>query len=116
MANQYDYEQALLSAIDYIVNNRVENIDRDKTITATIVSCNNALTREYSIQYNNGYITAYAQEGASYSSNQTVYVLVPLGDFSKKKTIVGLASNVSDDNNLTFVSSVLNDYNMIGQR
>lgn len=115
MANQYDYEQALLSAIDYIVNNRVENIDRDKTITATIVSCNNALTREYSIQYNNGYITAYAQEGASYSANQTVYVLVPLGDFSKKKTIVGLASNVSDDNNLTFVSSVLNDYNMIGQ-
>lgn len=115
MANQAELEEALLEAIDFFVNNRVQNLDRDKTITATIVSCSNALTQEYKIQYNNGFLTAYAQEGASFSPNETVYVLVPLGDFSKRKTIVGKASNVSDDNNLTFVSSLLNSYNMIGK-
>lgn len=113
--NQSDYENSLVEAINYLVNNRVENIDRDKTITATIVSCSNALTQEYQIQYNNGFLTAYAQDGASFATNETVYVLVPLGDFSKKKTIIGRASGVSDDSNITFVSSLLNDYNMIGK-
>lgn len=115
MAEQSELEQALLEAMDYLVNNRVENLDRDKTITATIVSCSNALTQEYQIQYNNGFLTAYAQEGASFKANELVYVLVPLGDFSQKKTIVGKASNVSDDTNITFVSSVLNNYNSIGR-
>lgn len=115
MATQSDYENALLDAINYCINNRVENLDRDKTITATIVSCSNALIGEYKVSYNDGFLDAYAQDGASFSPNQTVYVLVPEGDFSKRKTIVGKASNVSDDNNLTFVSSLLNSYNMIGQ-
>ena len=115
MAEQSELEQALLEAMDYLVNNRVENLDRDKTITATIVSCSNALTQEYQIQYNNGFLTAYAQEGASFKANELVYVLVPLGDFSQKKTIVGKASNVSDDTNITFVSSALNNYNSIGR-
>ena len=87
MASQSDYENALLEAIDYLIDKRVENLDRDKTITATIVKCENALTQEYEIYYNNGYLTAYAQADASYRENQTVYVLVPLGDFSQRKTI-----------------------------
>ena len=115
MASQSDYENALLEAIDYLIDKRVENLDRDKTITATIVKCENALTQEYEIYYNNGYLTAYAQADASYRENQTVYVLVPLGDFSQRKTIVGLASSIDGDNNITFVSSLLNDYNMIGK-
>lgn len=115
MANQSELEKSLLEAIGYLVDNRVQNVDRDKTITATIVSCDNALEGKYKIQYNDGILTAYAQDGASYNTNQTVYVLIPLGDFSKKKTIIGKASNVSDDNNLTFVSSMLNSYNMIGR-
>ena len=115
MANQTDLEKSLLEAIGYLVDNRVQNLERDKTITATIVSCDNALEGKYKIQYNDGILTAYAQEGASYNANQTVYVLIPLGDLSQKKTIIGTASNVSDDNNLTFVSSMLNNYNMIGK-
>jgi len=115
MANQSELEKSLLEAIGYLVDNRVQNVDRDKTITATIVSCDNALEGKYKIQYNDGILTAYAQDGASYNTNQTVYVLVPLGDFSKTKTIIGKTSNVSDDNNLTFVSSMLNSYNMIGR-
>ena len=108
-------QEAILTAVDYLVSNRIEKIDRDKTIVATIVSCNNALTQEYKVSYNNGFLTAYAQEDASYNPNQQVYVLVPSGDFSKKKMIIGAASQLSTDDNVTFVSSLLNDYNMIGQ-
>lgn len=111
MANPY--QDALFESMEYLLKDRVNKLDRDKTITATIVLCVNALTGEYKVNYNNGFITAYA-EGASYSPNQTVYVLVPEGDFTKRKIIVGRASTLEGDNNITFVSSMLNDYNVIG--
>ncbi len=113
MANKY--QDAILNAVDYLVNNRVSSLDRDKTITATIVACNNAITQEYKISYNGGYLLAYAQENASYKRDTSVFVLVPEGDFSKKKTIVGLASSSSFDSNVSFVSSLVNDYNKIGE-
>ena len=110
-----DLQGSLLQAIDYLVNNRVDKIKKDTTITATIKKCNNALTQEYQVHYNGGFLTAYAQEGVSYSENQEVYVLIPENDWSKKKLIIGKASGVTDDNNITFTSSLINDYNMIGQ-
>lgn len=112
MANPF--QDALTESIDYLVKNRINKLDRDKTITATIVACNNALTQSYKVNYNNGYITAYAAEGASYRPNQMVYVLVPEGDFTKKLMILGPASMTAGDENITFVSSILNDYNTIG--
>lgn len=113
MANKY--QDAILNAVDYLVNNRISSLDRDKTITATIVACNNAITQEYKISYNGGYIVAYAQENASYKRDTSVFVLVPEGDFSKRKTIVGLASSSASDSNVSFVSSLVNDYNKIGE-
>lgn len=110
-----ELQDSLLKAIDYLVNNRVQKIDKDQTITATIKSCENSLTQMYKVNYNNGFLYAYAQEGASYYENQEVLVLVPEGDFTKRKLILGVASQVTDDNNITFVSSLINNYNMIGQ-
>ena len=113
MANKY--QDAILNAVDYLVNNRVSSLDRDKTITATIVACNNSITQEYKISYNGGYLVAYAQENSSYKRDASVFVLVPEGDFSKKKTIIGLASSSSSGTSTSFVSSLINDYNKIGE-
>ena len=110
-----DLQGSLLQAIDYLVNNRIDKISKDVTITATIKKCTNSLTQEYQVNYNGGFLNAYAQEGASYSENQEVYVLIPENDWSKKKIIIGRASGVTEDDNITFVSSLINDYNMIGQ-
>lgn len=110
-----DLQGSLLQAIDYLVNNRVDKINKDVTLTATIKKCVNSLTQEYQVNYNGGFLSAYAQEGASYSENQQVYVLVPENDWSKRKLIIGKASQVTEDDNVTFVSSLINDYNMIGQ-
>jgi hypothetical protein len=113
MANKYQEE--ILNAISYLVDNKISSIDRDKTITATVVTVNNALTGEYKVSYNGGTITAYAQDGTSYTKDSTVFVLVPEGNFSKKKTILGLATSTSSDSNVSFVSSLVNDYNKLGE-
>jgi hypothetical protein len=107
-------QDSILQAVDTLVANRVSQIVTDQTVIATIVGCNNALTREYYVTYNGGKMKAYAQEGASYSTGQSVYVLVPQGDFTNEKTIVSVVQNGSDDYNISFVSSALASYNLIG--
>ena len=107
-------QESILQAVDTLVQNRIEGIEADKTVIATIVACSNALTREYKVNYNGGYIVAYAQEGVTYSANTAVYVLVPQGDFTQKKTIIGKTQAVDDDQNISFVSSALSNYNLIG--
>lgn len=113
MANQV--QDAILEAIDTLVNHRIENLQADKTITATIVSCTNALTGEYKVSYNGGFLYAYAQDGVSYTQNASVYVLIPQGDFTQKKTIISKTQAISNDQNISFVSSALSDYNLIGK-
>ena len=110
-----ELQSSLLNAIDYLVNNRIDKINKDTTITCTVKKCENALTGQYSVNYNGGFLTAYAQENVSYDENASVFVLVPEGDFTKRKLIIGKASQVTEDENITFVSSLINDYNMIGQ-
>lgn len=113
MTNQV--QDAILDAIDTLVNNRIDKMQVDKTVTATIVKCTNSITGEYLCSYNGGNLYAYALENASYTTGSTVYVLVPLGDFSKKKTIVSKAQALEDDSNISFVSSALSNYNLLGK-
>lgn len=115
MADESKYQKSILDAIDYLVNNHVQNLDRDKTIVASILACSNALTQEYKVSYNGGTIVAYAQENTNYERNQSVYVLVPQGDFTQRKIIIGKATNVTEDKNITVVSSLMSDYNTIGR-
>lgn len=112
MANEY--QEAFLSAIEVVAGNIVDQLATDKTVTATIVASTNALTNEYLVSYSGGEMYAYANEGASYSENTTVYVLVPEGDFTNKKIIIGRATLSGDDENISFISSALSNYNLIG--
>ena len=112
MANLQD---VVLEAVDTIVSNRIEQMATDKTVTATVAGCTNSLTGEYLVSYNGGKLKAYAQEGNTYTQGQSVYVLIPEGDFTKKKNIVGVAQAAEDDNNISFVSSAISNYNLIGR-
>ena len=107
-------QDSILKSIDTLVNNRIDKIQADKTITAQIVSCTNALKGEYRLSYQGGFITAYAQEEQSYRQNTSVYVLVPMGDFTNRKHIIGKAQAVQEDNNISFVASAMGNYNLIG--
>lgn len=112
MANQL--QDSVLAAIDTLVSNRIENLKTDKTVIATIEKCTDARTNEYRVTYNGGTMYAYALGTDQYAANQTVYVQVPLGDFSQRKTIVSRVQTKQDDQNITFVSSAISDYNKIG--
>lgn len=114
MALATNLQDTILQAVDTIVANRVSQLATDKTVTATIAGCTNALTREYLVSYNGGSMKAYAQEGATYTTSQTVYVLVPEGDFTNQKTIISVAQATEDDSNISFVSSALSNYNLLG--
>ncbi len=108
-------QESIFQAIDNIARNRIDRLATDKTVTATIVQCNNSLTGEHTVNYQGGNFVAYSQDGVTYSRNTSVYVLVPEGDFSKKKLIVGKATLLEDDSNISFVSSLLENYNLIGR-
>lgn len=107
-------QDTILNAIEIIADSKIANLETDKTITATIVSCVNALTGLYKLKYNGGFINAFADDGRSYSENQTVYVLIPQGDISKKKMIVGGALAVDKSYNLSTTASLLESYTKIG--
>lgn len=110
-----ELQDSILKAIDAITKTRIDKLQLDKTVTAEIIKCTNALSREYKCSYNGGNITAYAAEGATYTNGQSVYVLIPQSDMTKRKTIVGISSAKEDDENISFVSSALSDYNLIGK-
>lgn len=113
MANQV--QESILNAIQHMVDSNVNRLAVDKTVTATIVKCTNAITSEYRVNYNGGYMLAYAQNGAVYKENTEVYIHVPLGDFTQTKMIVGKAQKITEDSNISFVNSLLNNYNLIGK-
>ncbi len=110
-----ELQDSILKAIDAITKTRIDKLQLDKTVTAEIIKCTNALSRAYKCSYNGGNITAYAAEGATYTNGQSVYVLIPQSDMTKRKTIVGVSSAKEDDENISFVSSALSDYNLIGK-
>ena len=113
MAN--DIQSAIFTTIETIVNKTVEAASFDRTVTASILSCVNALTNEYKLSYQGGTFYALAEEGATYSANQAVYVLVPEGDFSKTKRIIGTASFAEDNTVLSAVSANINNLTPVGK-
>ena len=111
MANLQD---TILNAIEIIADKKIENLETDKTITATVASCVNALTGQYRLKYNGGFISAFVENDKSYKENQSVYVLVPQGDMSKKKIILSGATQKDSSYNLSTVSSLLDGYSRVG--
>ena len=107
--------EAILEAIKIVVDKNIQEAPADRTITATIIGCINAMSNEYRVDFQGGSFTALAKEGETYRTNQSVYVLVPEGDFSKTKRIIGLASLTKEDYNLTSVNSTINNYFTVGK-
>ena len=88
--NSVTYENKILDAIETMVDHAVENAGYDKTIQATIVSCDNPKLGKYTIKYQDVTFVAYSQNTDNiYENGALVQVLVPGNDMSKEKTILG---------------------------
>lgn len=115
MATANDFTNSVLDALSIYVNKATSSLKLDKTITATVTTCVSADKRQYLCSYNGGTITAYAYEGAAYTVNDNVFILVPQNDFTKKKYITGIATVASAESseNIDFNKYIiLNDETM----
>jgi hypothetical protein len=87
----------ILDAIEIMADKKVSAAGYDRTIQATIVSQTNAAKGEYTIRYQGNKFYAYSTDlEKTYRKGATVYVLVPENDFTKVKTILGVAGNVDE--------------------
>lgn len=82
-------EQNICESIDIIVQKRLNDASYDKTIQATILSCEDASIGKYKIKYQDSTFFAYAGSNIAFEKGAEVFVLIPGNDMSKDKTIIG---------------------------
>ena len=108
-----DVVQGLAQGIIKIADQRISNLKLDKTVSAKVEKV--LSDGKYSLSYNGGTMYAYAAEGYNFMPGASVLVLVPQGDFSKEKTIIGRSSGlVESTGSLSGVASSIDRYSIIG--
>lgn len=105
--------QKIIQAASVLVERAIKTAGYDKTIQATILSCDDASLGKYRVRYQGGIWYAFSPPETSYSENTQVYVLVPNGDMSKQKTILGKTDDLGAD----YINILQEDagYNPIGR-
>lgn len=117
MANIPELQEAILKALDAVVTQRNNDLKLDKTVTA-IIKKNVGLRHGksvYQVEYSGGNFEAVCQnENDIYTPKTSVLVLVPEGNFSKEKIIIGRASSISTDRSASVVAAAVNQFSIVG--
>lgn len=83
-------ENQICEAIQILVDRAISQADYDKTIQATIISCEDESIGKYKVKYQDSIFYAYSSNlEIVYTENSLVYILVPNSDLKKDKTILG---------------------------
>ena len=90
-----DYSEILLEAVDILVKDRLDKISFDKTVKCEIIDDTSKSEGKYIVIENNAKMEAYCETADKYSVGDFVYVMIPQGDYTKKKIII---SKYTDDN------------------
>lgn len=105
------YEEKICAAMEYIAEKAVAKASYDKTIQATIIRCEDEITGQYKVKYQDSSFYAYAANtDITYSANTLVYILVPGNDMGNTKTILGTVKKLGTD----YLSLVQSAYEVIG--
>ena len=84
----------IIQAVETIVDQKLNNFAFDKTESCKIVSQDSDDKQKYWVSNGNMRFEAYVLNGESnYSVNSQVYVLIPKGNYSERKIILGSASD-----------------------
>ena len=109
-----EINSVILQAVDTVVNARLAKQNKDTTITATIHDNSDAVFGTYIVKYQNSLFDVYSNDtNKIYKKDESVYVLVPSGDLSKRKFILGSAKNLKTESYIenTDPNSL---YNLVG--
>lgn len=96
--------EAFYNMINGIARAQVEATPMDLTIDAKIARLYNVDIGEYKVEYQGNIFSAFVPNPeVTYNVGERVYVLVPQGDFSTKKVILGYSkydTNMSDSDRI----------------
>ena len=94
MAN---FEEKMLDAIDILIQQRVSNLQFDKTVRARISEIVTSDIGEYKVSYQNSLFLAYSlSPEEQFEIGDEVFVQVHSSDFRKNPTILGLVKRLGD--------------------
>lgn len=105
-----NYSDAILGAIDIVVQDRLNGLSLDKTVQGEIVSIVDMDTGEYRAKYNGNIITIFSRvPSEQYKIGERVYIVVPENDFSKDKIIFGRVErqSLSDNNSSELANAII---------
>lgn len=91
-----DIQQSLLDAMAKVGQGSVEKANYAYTVKGTIVSLEDPSVNLYKISYGSNTFNAYASAGMVFDEGDLVYILVPDGDFSQEKMILGSTAPRAD--------------------
>ncbi|MBO5425167.1 MAG: hypothetical protein J6A25_06620 [Lachnospiraceae bacterium] len=87
-------QEQIFRSIETIVDKKIEGLAFDKTIEGIIVDASNGESGEYKVRYQDIIFDAYSSiNTVKYEQDDNVIVLVPEGNFSLKKSIIGTKEN-----------------------
>ena len=92
-----DYAKQLLDSIDILAEQKVSDLEYDKTVRASIIEVADASIGKYKVKYQNSTFFAYALDLKSYSKGSNVYVVIPSSDFNKDPYILGTVKKLGAD-------------------
>lgn len=89
MSNELN--EKIFRSVDTIVSARLQNLPFDQTIIGVVESVPEKLgTQKYIVNYKGAKLTVFVNDtDKKYAINEEVYILIPGGDFSAKKLIIG---------------------------
>ena len=85
-------QEQLLDAVSMLANSAVNNSNATITLECKIIEIIDPAIGLYKVEYLGNQFEVYSNPNTLYSINDIVYVLVPDGDLTKTKTIVGSVS------------------------
>lgn len=81
--------EKMLDAFSIIAEHNASNQDNDETIECEIVKVQNAAKGVYTVKHQEGKWTAHSSTSERFYTGDIVYVLIPQGDYTKNKIILG---------------------------
>lgn len=110
-----DIKQELFEAISIIVHSENEKLKFTKTIEAIVYDNSEASEGKYKVKYQDSIFTVYSNDvSLKYSVNDIVLVLIPEGDFSQQKIIVGKKGAAANQETASSTQDVLQKIDLVG--
>lgn len=107
-------QEAVFKAIDTITDKKIGELKFDQTIECIIENTKDAEKGRYEARYQDLIITIFSSSNTvKYKVGENVYVLVPKGDMSNKKTIIGKVEPIGEE--YITLESVLDKIELYGE-